>query len=132
MTNIRTIATTMTRSLLPVAALVALPLSIDDASAAGRAGTKVTIDRAGSDLFGTVSSTRAACEDNRKVVLFKQRGTRGGGDDIRVLSDTTEIQGNVGVWSTGNTGEAGKFYAKATRTSACKAGFSPTITVPTK
>jgi hypothetical protein len=65
-------------------------------------------------------------------VLFKQRGARGGGDDVRVLSDTTEIQGSVGVWSTGNTGQAGKFYAKATRTTQCKADFSPTITVPVK
>jgi hypothetical protein len=130
MTNIRTI----TRAFLPVAALIALPLAVESgaASAAAPTATKVTIDRAGSDLFGTVSSSRAACEDNRKVVLFKQRGTRGGGDDVRVASDTTEVQGGVGVWSTGNTGLAGKFYAKATKTSVCKAGFSPTITVPEK
>ncbi len=130
MKNIRTIA----RTVLPAAALVALPLALDggDASAAARTATKVTIDRAGSDLFGTVSSSRASCEDNRKVVLFKQRGTRGGGDDLRIAFDTTEVQGGVGVWSTGNTGLAGKFYAKALRTATCKAGSSSTITVPEK
>lgn len=130
MKNIRIIA----RAVLPVAALVALPLGLESgtASAAAPTASKVTIDREGSDLFGTVSSSRPSCEGNRKVVLFKQRGTRGGGDDVRVLSDTTEVQGGVGVWSTGNTGQAGKFYAKVTKTTQCKAGFSPTITVPEK
>ncbi|MDZ5619456.1 hypothetical protein [Nocardioides bizhenqiangii] len=128
MTNIRNIA----RAAFPVAALIALPLGIDSgiASAAAPAATRVTIDRAGSDLFGTVSSSRPSCEGNRKVVLFKQRGTRGGGDDVRVASDTSEVQSGVGVWSTGNTGLAGKFYAKVTKTALCNADFSPTITVP--
>ena len=126
--------TRIIRSVLPVAALVALPLGIDaaPASAAVPAGSKVTIDREGSDLFGTVSSGRAACEGNRTVVLYKQRGTKGGGDDIRVVTDTTEVQNGVGVWSTGNTGQSGKFYAKVKKTAQCKAGTSPTITVPEK
>jgi hypothetical protein len=121
---------TIVRTVVPAAALIALPLGVDSAHAAAPAGSKVTIDRAGSDLFGTVSSGRAACEGNRTVVLYKQRGTRGGGDDVRIASDDTEVQNGVGVWSTGNTGQAGKFYAKVKKTAQCKAGVSSTITVP--
>jgi len=121
------------RNVLPAAALIALPLGLaPHASAAAPAGTKVTIDRAGADLFGTVSSSRAACEGNRTVVLYKQIGTKGGGNDVRVVSDTTEVQNGVGVWSTGNTGQSGKFYAKVKKTSRCKAAVSATITVPEK
>jgi len=36
--------------------------------------------------------------------------------------------GKKGVWDAGNTGyKKGKFYAKAKRSSGCRAGYSPTI-----
>lgn len=34
----------------------------------------------------------------------------------------------MGVWSTGNTGTGGKFYAKVKRTPLCRVATSPTIT----
>lgn len=122
------------RALLPVAALVALPLATDVASAAvpPPAPSKVTIDREGADMFGTVSSKKASCEGDRTVQLFKQQGKKGGGDDHLVVTDTTEVQNGVGVWSTGNTGVAGKLYAKVKKTPTCKGAVSPTIVVPTK
>ena len=94
------------------------------ADASTRAPSTVTIQAEGTDLFGQVSSTRATCEADRKVIVFKQVGTRGGGDDIRFASDTTDSDGD---WNTGNTGTEGKFYAKVKRTDLCKADFSPTI-----
>ena len=124
---------TIIRATVPVAAMVALPLGLESAhAAAAPTTTKVTIKAAGTDLYGTVSSPRAACEEDRTVVLFKQKGKRGGGDDVRVGSDITYVSNGVGEWSTGNTGMSGKFYAKAAPTADCKAAFSPTITVPKK
>jgi len=87
----------------------------------------VTIRAEGLDLSGTVRSPRAACEGDRKVVVLKVVGTRGGGDDIRFASDTTEVQNGVGVWSTGNTGTKGRFYAKIRKSGACAGDASPTV-----
>ncbi len=117
------------RALALVTAVAALPLGSGTAFAAAPAPSKVTITAEGTDLSGTVSSKRAACERDRTVVVVKQRGTRGGGDDVKVAEDTTQVQGVVGVWSTGNTGLTGRFYAKAKRTPGCKAASSPTIRV---
>ncbi len=121
---------TMVRVTLPAALLVALPLGAESANAAAApAASKVTIEAAGTDLSGTVSSPKTGCERDRTVVLFKQKGKRGGGDDLRVASDTTDYSNGVGQWSTGNTGMAGNFYAKATKTADCKVAFSKTVKV---
>ena len=74
-----------------------------------RPGRTVTIKAEGTDLSGKVKSPRAACKDDRKVIVFKQVGARGGGNDKRFASDTAESDGS---WNTGNTGTAGRFYAK--------------------
>jgi len=94
------------------------------AEAAALAPSTVTIQAEGVDLSGTVSSPNAACVADRKVIVFKQKGTRGGGDDVRFASDTT---GSDGAWSTGNTGTEGKFYAKVRKTATCSVDFSPTV-----
>ena len=44
-----------------------------------------------------------------------------------IASDTSERQGSVGVWSVGNTGMEGKFYARTGSTLECKGDTSPTI-----
>ena len=112
---------------ITVGASGALVLVGPAGNAASRAPVAVTIKAEGTDLSGTVKSSRAVCKSERTVVVFKQIGTRGGGDDIRFASDTTELQNGVGVWSTGNTGTEGKFYAKVKRTPLCRAATSPTI-----
>ncbi|KAA1418741.1 hypothetical protein F0U44_09620 [Nocardioides humilatus] len=96
------------------------------ASAGDRASSTVTISAEGTDLFGHVSSPRSSCKRERPVHVYKQIGTRGGGDDQHFAMDTTDDDGD---WSTGNTGTAGKFYAKVKRTALCKKDLSPTITV---
>ena len=105
------------------AVLVGMPAS----DAAGRADNVVTIKAEGTDLSGTVKSKRRVCKDERKVLLVKQKGARGGADDKVIASDTTELQNGVGEWSTGNTGIEGKFYAKVKRTPQCKAAESRTV-----
>ncbi len=97
---------------------------------AARAGSTVTISAEGTDLFGTVSSPKPGkCAEGRKVIVIKQVGARGGGDDKTFASDTAEKQGSVYAWSTGNTGTSGRFYAKVRRTADCKGDTSPTIKV---
>ena len=110
-----------------LAVVVALPASAGAAQAsAGRAKatTTVTIKAEGVDLSGKVKSARQACITDRKVTVIKQIGTRGGGDDQRFASDTASSDGS---WSTGNTGTAGRFYAKVRATTKCKGDTSPTI-----
>ena len=97
-------------------------------NAAALARSTVTIQAEGVDLSGTLSSTRDACVDGRKVIVFKQVGTRGGGNDVKFASDTAELdEDGFGEWNVGNTGTEGKFYAKVRKTSLCKADTSPTV-----
>jgi len=96
------------------------------AGAAAPASVTVTIQAEGTDLFGKVSSTRAVCKADRNVIVLKQVGTRGGGDDIRFAMDTSDSDGD---WNTGNTGTEGRFYAKVKKNTQCRADLSPTITV---
>jgi hypothetical protein len=103
--------------------------ALSAADAAQRAPVTVTIKAEGTDLSGVVKSPRRVCKANRTVIVFKQVGQRGGGDDIRFASDTTELSGGVGEWSTGNTGTEGRFYSKVRRSPHCKGDTSPTIRV---
>ena len=116
-------------ALVPVVALgVAAGLTTGDSvAAAKRAATTVTIKAQGTDLSGLLTSPRRACVDGRTVVVFKQVGTRGGGDDVRFASDTVSATGKTATWSTGNTGTPGRFYAKVRRTALCQGDTSPTI-----
>ena len=92
------------------------------------APTTVTIKAEGTDLSGTVSSPKPRrCADGRTVLLIKQIGTRGGGDDIRFGMDTAGLQGDVYTWSTGTTGTAGRFYARVKPIEGCKGDTSPTV-----
>ncbi len=109
---------------LAVAASGAMLVSGSSAEAAALAKSTVTIQAEGVDLSGAVTSPNAACLDERMVIVFKQKGKRGGGDDVKFASDTT---GSDGAWSTGNTGTEGKFYAKVRKTATCGVDFSPTI-----
>jgi hypothetical protein len=86
----------------------------------------VTIKAQGLDLSGTVSSERRGCVADRAVIVFKQIGARGGGDDRRLASDTASADGS---WETGNTGVAGRVYARVKPTPTCAGDTSPTIRV---
>jgi len=116
---------------LPLVAVSGLCLTAGDvaaAPAAPRAKTTVTIEAQGTDLSGTVRSPKPRqCANNRKVIVIKQQGARGGGDDTRFATDTASLEGGVYRWSTGTTGTPGRFYAKVRRTPNCAADTSPTI-----
>ena len=89
-----------------------------------RAKSTVTIKAEGVDLSGTLSSPRKSCVNGRKVIVIKQVGTRGGGNDKVIASDTASADG---TWSTGNTGIEGRFYAKVKKTATCGGDTSKTI-----
>ena len=96
------------------------------AGARGAAQTNVTIKGSGGDFSGKVKSSKSACVGDRKVIVYKLKGN--GYDppnDTRVGSDVSEVHGDRGVWSTGNSGfKHGAFYAYAPRVPGCKPGFS--------
>jgi hypothetical protein len=93
-----------------------------------KADVAVTIRAEGTDLSGVVkTSNPSVCALDRTVRVWKQIGTRGGGDDIKMFSDTVDKSGDKYVWSTGNTGIQGFFYAKIGATPDCRADTSRTV-----
>lgn len=121
----------MRRKLMAVPVIALLTVSaglMTGADAAAKAKTTVTITAEGTDLSGVVRSPKPKkCAKDRKVIVFKQVGARGGGDDTKFASDTAGKQGDVYAWSTGNTGTEGRFYARVRPTAACKGDTSPTV-----
>lgn len=111
--------------LATAAAVLVTPSS--QAAQAGRADVVVTIKAENTDLSGTVKSKRLACKKERRVLLYKQKGTKGGADDSLFATDTTGLQNGQWTWNTGNLGTEGRFYAKVKRTPKCKAAVSRTV-----
>jgi hypothetical protein len=121
---------TMLAILVTLAALTAVGMvaTIGNAEAATKARTTLTIQAEGIDLSGKVKSQKLGCLGNRTVKVYKQKGTeQNPATDPVVASDTSERVGSVGVWSTGNTGLEGKFYARTRGTLACTGATSQTI-----
>jgi len=54
-------------------------------------------------------------------------GREGPRVDERIADDTASLNGDRYEWNTGNTGEFGKFYARAGKTDDCKGDTSKTI-----
>jgi hypothetical protein len=121
------------RAILAAVSAVAMGTAIGATGVAAhaqqaKAEVTVTIKAEGTDLSGVVkTSNPQACALDRTVRVWKQIGTRGGGDDIKMFHDTVDMQGTKYVWSTGNTGIQGFFYAKLGSTPDCKADTSPTV-----
>lgn len=109
--------------------VVVLPVSTGaaSASAATRSASSVTIRADGVDLSGVVSSPNPRCEGGRTVVLYRQVGARGGGDDPVIGTDTTSVRRGVGVWSTGNTGIEGRFWVRVVPTRRCAGAVSRAV-----
>jgi hypothetical protein len=99
------------------------------ASAGQRAETKATIRTENGDFWGFVSSPKPKlCAKDRKVVVFKQKGTEQNPRvDEKIASDTASLVGDRAEWNTGNTGVFGRFYARVGKTEGCKGDTSKTI-----
>jgi hypothetical protein len=116
--------------LLVLAALIALAAVPAWSTAGGtHAKTTVTIKVEGRDFSGTVRSPRPRrCADGRKIFLMKQVGSeQHPATDPVIASDTASKNGDVYQWSTGNTGQSGRFYARAKRNARCKGDTSRTL-----
>jgi hypothetical protein len=78
------------------------------------------------DFSGKIKSSKQKCLGGRKVIVYRLRGN--GYDpehDAKIAKDTSEVVGNHGEWSVGNTGAGpGAYYAFAKRSPGCKIGFS--------
>ena len=120
--------TILVAPVLALGVVAGLGGGVSAAGAAADASTTVTITAEGTDLSGVVKSPRPSrCAADRVVVVVRQKGARGGGDDVRFATDTASLEGGVYRWSTGNTGTEGRFYARVRHVPGCKAGTSPTI-----
>ena len=107
---------------------VAMVTTVGNAGAATKAGTTVTFQAEGVDLFGKVKSTKLGCLGDRTAKVYKQKGTaRSPTTDPVIATHTSERQDDVGVWSVENTGMEGKFYARTRATLDYKGDTSPTI-----
>jgi hypothetical protein len=120
----------MTRKNRITAALATAAVAVAAfAGSANAANAKSTVSIMGTngDYYGYVESKKPECENDRKVVVYKQLGsTQSPKTDQKIGSDTADN----GEWSIGNSGyKTGKFYAKAAKVPGfCKVAFSPTIT----
>jgi hypothetical protein len=94
------------------------------ANALTKSPSQVTIQAEQVDLSGFVTSSNPGCLSDRTVIVYKVVGTRGGGDDTRLASDTSDEDGS---WNTGNTGVEGYFYAKVKANTTCGRAFSSTV-----
>jgi hypothetical protein len=100
------------------------------AGGGGGATTKVKIRAPGGSVFGTVESSKPnRCANGRTVKVFREKGgEQGGGDDIKVGSDTASPNAGEYQWNLGNPGLTGrKIYARAGRIPGCKPDNSRTV-----
>jgi hypothetical protein len=111
-------------ALLLAVVVVAGSLAFTGLAVAGTVKTKVTIKGPNGDFHGKIKSEDHACVADRTVLLFMSESADGPFERTG-NSDTSEHQGDVGVWSMGNTGlRDGFFYAKAKKTPDCSGGKS--------
>jgi hypothetical protein len=94
------------------------------------AKTKVKIEAQQGGFFGyvhTKNSASAKCENGRKVILYKQKGSdQKPRQDTKIGTDIAQPNGPDSMWSI-NTDESGKFYAKAKKKPGCATGYSETV-----
>ena len=116
------------------AALATAAVAVTAFAGAADASSQSTVSILGTngDYYGYVHSSDAThCENNRKVVVYKQLGSvQSPKTDQKIGTDIAEPNGPDAMWSIGNSGfKTGKFYAKATKVPGfCKATTSATIT----
>jgi hypothetical protein len=113
---------------LAVCGLVAMTSLAGFAGARSAASTSLTIKYNGDGFQGKVKSSKSKCVKNRKVKVFKQKGSsQSPSTDKKIDTVTSDPDGH---WDTGNSGQAkGRFYAYAPKKTGCRAGSSKTIKV---
>jgi hypothetical protein len=115
-----------------IVATAAVAVTAFTGAAGAASKSTVSIMGQNGDYYGYVhSSDPTNCENDRKVVVYKQLGSaQSPKTDQKIGSDVASPNGPDAMWSIGNSGyKSGKFYAKATKVPGlCKAVTSATIT----
>ena len=115
-----------------VAVVLALGVVAGNVSAGGKAGTTVNFTHLiptgsdGSYFEGSITSSKKACKNDRKVVVFRQKN----GDTVKIGSTQSERNANLGykwVLEQSEHLQNGTYWAKAPETDVCKADKSPEI-----
>lgn len=117
------------RLLSALAGVACTALVMAGVALAAAAATKVTINGPDS-VYGSIFSSRSGCLANRKVIAFQQKGsTQNPKVDKKMDTTTSFKEGSHGAWDMGNPGFPAhhKYYAEATKTTSCKAGFSKSL-----
>lgn len=86
-------------------------------------------------VWGEVHSPERSCVNHPNVVVFKQRGARGGGDDLRMGTANTYRPGRPSgaqIWNTAwyfimPKDTKGKFYVTVRKSNQCKGETSRTV-----
>jgi hypothetical protein len=111
---------------LTAIALAAMTLGLASTAEAAMKPTKITISNDDEEFTGSLSSSRASCESDRKVTLFKVTTTKG------VVTKSTKVGSDVanddGDWTVSSS-KTGKFQARVKANSKCGAAKSKVITV---
>jgi hypothetical protein len=117
-------------SAIVVATVICGAVALAGIAMAATATTKVSIQAQQGGFFGYVHTKKAAsekCENGRKVILYKQKGSQQKPrDDTKIDTDIAQPNGPDSMWSI-NTNKSGKFYAKAPKKPGCATGFSETV-----
>jgi hypothetical protein len=88
---------------------------------------KLTISAFPEGVFGSLSSGKKACLQNRKVVVYERRGAqRDPATDRRVGSDKASLDEGAYRYSVETEG-SGRFYARAAATKGCAATLSGSV-----
>jgi hypothetical protein len=111
-----------------ISALVLCASLVSVASARAPTKTRVSIEAQVGGFFGFVHSRKHSCENNRTVVLYKQKGSQQRpSHDKRIGSDLAQPNGPDSQWSV-NTEKSGNFYAKTRGVAgSCKGDRSKTV-----
>ncbi len=115
--------------LAAIAGVICGALVIASVALAAAAATRVTINGPDS-VYGSIFSSNKNCLANRKVIAFQQKGsTQNPKVDKKMDTTTSFKEGSHGGWDMGNPGFPAhhNYYAEATKTTSCKAGFSKTV-----
>ncbi len=110
-------------------------MCVPSASAAGDAGTRVTLDNiqvtpSGTIWTGDIFSSKKACKNKRRVIVYR---VRDGADEKRgsTLSYKGSAQpGYFWVYEEEGIARPGNYYAKVRRTDGCKRDRSAIYVLP--
>jgi hypothetical protein len=113
---------------LTAIALAAMTLGLATTAEAAVKPTKITISNEDEEFTGSLSSSKASCESDRKVTLFKVTTTPGGTKVTKSTKVGSDVANEDGDWTV-KSGKTGKFRAKVKANSKCGAATSKIIKV---